>query len=1211
MESSAGRSAMAARSRAAEYEQNKQEEYKKFWQLANEKARQLDFIPEKLSKDGFKYSGNYEYTHFSPDLFPNYKEVFPDNNSTIMKLTIYDSQFDKENKNPYAAHTEEKNLMQAAFKRRISHYFYEDIKDFNQDGVLDLFIDYLRSSKDWDFDKMAKNPALSDEHIRAIVEKLHSEDSNFLQISLLMAHPHAFTTEQTEEIIKNKWFRATCERDNEYAINIYWPSHMGMAKPDVEFRQKLDAISKEKLGKSIYDLNFDGETYFDRLWYKKQYDELIAQHYDKFLPKFKSKDSYDTLVDALALDKNNLLSDNDWNKYLLPVIDSMITPENETDLLNYYGNAQKKLSYLQNRALQGKILSRNTLKNMIDKDHESVDFLFAHKDELNKDILKATYEDAWLYAKGSKSGSELKKEYQKFFGEDIENVKETWDKKYPIGSSRFDILCQKKDMEKIASEYPDNFFKLPEEKIKKLIQEIYISCDENFNVKPEYQDVLNLANKYIDKFGPEVLIENLSRFTCQDIFSFRYLQGIRQPKEIEYLRKYQRRNNVLEAEFNKSGDTLIPAVDVPELLKDKNFEKVDLILKHGYNFYSEEEKYLCLQDFVRLSRSDSGKDPKVQKYVDDFVKNANIDWKKAETASFFSIKDTLDFMLEKYGKNPAVSKKDVEYMFDKARRGNSVWDNVSENAMEKLHKLGYNKPYLAYKLIKYDEHRRNININLNNLDLSEYDFEAKFLQDMPRHPSSDSHTTFLNETLQYWEKEAAVTALNNGASPFTKAGFFRDKFEAMPFNMMFSKALKENKTTELKEFMGYIAANLDENKKGVLKDIWTSLGQKLRDDTRVQSIIRDSDKILKSRDFAQEKIDKELKRKAEEKRRREEERARIEQEKRQAEEKRREEERRIAEEKRREEKRLAEEKRKHEEAVATLRQNILASLTDIISMDNKAITENIAHYLEKNKSELPVIPNADELSAIRIAAFDKKTEELKLKKARDEEKQAQMAETIRTAIEEKEKESASPLSPQEVSEFVTKYFEKDLDAKPFVNSTIKKFSEEAKEKAEIQKKLTKVDEIAADKLIEFYENEPTHGFDYFQSVGKERRNRGYTELTLDVMDELELQSPSGDILNAPQKEQDLFNQVKDKIITLIDKTNEQNYYDEKQDTWVDNRYDFLADIAGYAPAEPAIDEKELLKQAKKDVKKNKKGESIVNSLAGLAALKEKFGKDGK
>ena len=217
MESSAGRSAMAARSRAAEYEQNKQEEYKKFWQLANEKARQLDFIPEKLSKDGFKYSGNYEYTHFSPDLFPNYKEVFPDNNSTIMKLTIYDSQSDKENKNPYAAHTEEKNLMEAAFKRRISHYFYEDIKDFNQDGVLDLFIDYLRSSKDWDFDKMAKNPALSDEHIRAIVEKLHSEDSNFLQISLLMAHPHAFTTEQTEEIIKNKWFRATCERDNELA----------------------------------------------------------------------------------------------------------------------------------------------------------------------------------------------------------------------------------------------------------------------------------------------------------------------------------------------------------------------------------------------------------------------------------------------------------------------------------------------------------------------------------------------------------------------------------------------------------------------------------------------------------------------------------------------------------------------------------------------------------------------------------------------------------------------------------------------------------------------------------------------------------------------------------------------------------------------------------------------------------------------------------
>ena len=99
------------------------------------KSRQLDFSSEKLPKDLFKYR-NYEYYDFSPDLFPNYKELFQDYNSTIMTLIIYDSEDDKKIKNPYAMHTEQKNLMQAAFKRRISQYFYEDIKDFDKEGIL-------------------------------------------------------------------------------------------------------------------------------------------------------------------------------------------------------------------------------------------------------------------------------------------------------------------------------------------------------------------------------------------------------------------------------------------------------------------------------------------------------------------------------------------------------------------------------------------------------------------------------------------------------------------------------------------------------------------------------------------------------------------------------------------------------------------------------------------------------------------------------------------------------------------------------------------------------------------------------------------------------------------------------------------------------------------------------------------------------------------
>jgi len=128
-----------------------------------------------------------------------------------------------------------------------------------------------------------------------------------------------------------------------------------------------------------------------------------------------------------------------------------------------------------------------------------------------------------------------------------------------------------------------------------------------------------------------------------------------------------------------------------------------------------------------------------------------------------------------------------------------------------------------------------------------YEFNEKFLCEASYHHSDGSHTTFLNEMLWYKEKEGVVLALNNGASPFTKAGFFSDKFEAMPFNMFFNRELKNNNETGLKDFMKFIASNINEDKKGIIKDIWTSLGGKLRIDPRVQNIMNDTDQIINTR----------------------------------------------------------------------------------------------------------------------------------------------------------------------------------------------------------------------------------------------------------------------------------------------------------------------------------------------------------------------------
>jgi hypothetical protein len=73
------------------------------------------------------------------------------------------------------------------------------------------------------------------------------------------------------------------------------------------------------------------------------------------------------------------------------------------------------------------------------------------------------------------------------------------------------------------------------------------------------------------------------------------------------------------------------------------------------------------------------------------------------------------------------------------------------------------------------------------------------------------------------------------------------KFEAMPFNMFFNRKLKDNQECVLKEFMEYIALNINEDKKSVVEDIWKSLGNKLRADERVKKIMSDTNKILNTR----------------------------------------------------------------------------------------------------------------------------------------------------------------------------------------------------------------------------------------------------------------------------------------------------------------------------------------------------------------------------
>lgn len=170
--------------------------------------------------------------------------------------------------------------------------------------------------------------------------------------------------------------------------------------------------------------------------------------------------------------------------------------------------------------------------------------------------------------------------------------------------------------------------------------------------------------------------------------------------------------------------------------------------------------------------------------------------------------------------------------------------------------------------------------------------------------------------------------------------------------------------------------------------------------------------------------------------------------------------------------------------------------------------------------------------------------------------------------------------------------------------------QQEEKQAEIEEKLSRTEEIAADKLIEFFENEYTHGFDYFNSVGRDRRNSGYDFVTKKVMKEMGIEVVTDDIYYAPKETQDLYYEIKERVQNLEREAAGKSYFDEDQDCWVDNQYDFLAEKAGYervVEEKPVIiNDKEAIKAAKKAAKQNKGGETVLSGLEALAALKDKF-----
>lgn len=409
------------------------------------------------------------------------------------------------------------------------------------------------------------------------------------------------------------------------------------------------------------------------------------------------------------------------------------------------------------------------------------------------------------------------------------------------------------------------------------------------NTKEACEHILDIAGPDIGKGGRTYRTEALLYFYQKDELNDEQIRELKSDKDLM-------KNQAIKDIFYSKGDVPFLNESLGWLIRDGLFNESDAQKVSTLTFNSNKEKAETISGLLYADKSQAQinlamkyltplfpLDPKelignfecTQTYanlIDRFPDKIKFDEETINMSIAYLMKARSDYgvpeVIIKLLDNVKVSKfiengGNIETLGafvienkDKIRNFNDIFNDIakvdfskikiqSDELLSELAKRGATLPLKSSQdLISY--RKRGIEVDIPE-NPKVYDFNEKFLCEASYHHSDGSHTTFLNEMLWYKDKEGSVMALNNGASPFTKAGFFRDKFEAMPFNMFFNRELKNNNDTGLKDFMEFIASNINEDKKDVIKDIWTSLGGKLRSDPHVQKIMYYTDQIIKTR----------------------------------------------------------------------------------------------------------------------------------------------------------------------------------------------------------------------------------------------------------------------------------------------------------------------------------------------------------------------------
>jgi len=289
--------------------------------------------------------------------------------------------------------------------------------------------------------------------------------------------------------------------------------------------------------------------------------------------------------------------------------------------------------------------------------------------------------------------------------------------------------------------------------------------------------------------------------------------------------------------------------------------------------------------------------------------------------------------------------------------------------------------------------------------------------------------------------------------------------------------------------------------------------------------------------------------------------------------------------------------------IISLRNNIEKSFGDkFVDMTRDEIDFNTNLYLEENADKIVVIPNDEEL-AIMIEDLQESSKYLKEVRIFEHNSLVeQYADNINSYVRNYEKENSKELSFEELKEFVEENFADEKARLEAYNNAVEIISKEREDKRRIDSADKKFDKVVDTEITRFLNSDFTepHGESYFNSVGKDRRDKGYELITRQIFIRLGIKDLMQEETSWGKSNTKLFYDYKNKVIDRI------NNYTLDNETTAEL---YCVDIVDETYDEPKVlteEEKEevknKLKEAKKAYRNENKMKKVEGGLEGLLSL---------